>query len=388
MDVKTTLSQLVQDSGGLLRLKPALVTRLFPPPGRRLGLPDDAYDAGERGCVTERWLASTTEAQNPIHAPGEGLSFIDTADGAEISLRDAVEEAPDLIMGSHYANHHSGLGRLPKIFDNGDRTPFHIHQIQVDADKTGKDSKERSYYFPPDAPMGPHPEMFFGLHPFIVRERRKDIIARYFDDWENLDRILTLSRAYISVPDDAFHLPPGILHALGSALTIELREEPDAGAQSEVSAAAHDIPPSDAEEPGMITFVNQLDWEANGDPYFYENHHTPPVLMDGSKTASSEEWWIFYNTTKYSGTKLIVRPGCVCTCVDRGAYSILAWSGEGTFGELPMKGRSLTEDEVMVTCDRARSGVQVVNTGDQDLILFKFFGPDINDDAPMMKKYP
>ena len=45
---------------GILRLEPAWVARDFLPPGRRLGLPEEEYEAGERGWITERWLGSTT----------------------------------------------------------------------------------------------------------------------------------------------------------------------------------------------------------------------------------------------------------------------------------------------------------------------------------------
>ena len=52
-----------------------------------------------------------------------------------------------------------------------------------------------------------------------------------------------------------------------------------------------------------------VDWEENGDPFFYENHHLSPRPVEGSRTESGEEHWIFYNTTKFSGKKLVVRPG-------------------------------------------------------------------------------
>jgi hypothetical protein len=376
MDVKNAVSGILAETGGLLRLKPAWVSRAFLPPGKRFGLPDEAYDMGERGYLTERWLASATEAENPIHTQNEGLSFIDAPDGAEITLKDAVEALPGEIMGNEYAHLRKGLGRLPKIFDNAGRLPLHIHQQREDA----------SYYFPPGLPMGPHPETFFGLHPFIVRENRRDILVKYMADWEHADRLLSLSRAYINMPDDGFHLPPGILHAPGSALTIGLQE--DSGVcETFQERHAGDMPPSEMEDRGLIAAVEQLDWEANGDPYFYENHHTPPVRVEGARSAGSEEWWIFYNTRKYSGTKLILHPGASRHCVDRGAYNILAWSGEGAFGGLPIKGQSHTRDEIMVTAPRAKSGVEVVNTGEEDLMIFKFFGPDINDDAPMLKRY-
>jgi hypothetical protein len=396
LNVRDIVSGVLAETGGLLRLKPAWVSRVFLPPGKRLGLPDEEYDAGERGYITERWLGSTTEAENPIYTPGEGLSLIETPDGSDVTLKAAVEALSGEIMGEEYANIHSGLGRLPKIFDNADRLPFHMHQRQDDAEKINKKSKEESYYFPPGVPMGPHPETFFGLHPFIVRENRKDVIAKYLEDWERTDRLLALSRAYLTMPDDGFHLPPGILHAPGSALTIELQEDSDvcgmfqgrlAHALLDRGVLTRDIPPQELEERGMMAAVEQLDWEANGDPYFYENHHTPPVRIEGSKTAGSEEWWIFYNTTKYSGTKLTLRPGASRVCVDRGAYNILVWSGEGSFGGLPIKGRSPALDELMVTASRAKDGVEVTNTGSEDMIIIKFFGPDINDDAPTLRRY-
>ena len=130
-----------------------------------------------------------------------------------------------------------------------------------------------------------------------------------------------------------------------------------------------------------------MDWEGNDDPYFYENHHTPPVPAEGSKQPGGEEQWIFYNTPKYSGKKLVVRPGQSYFSRDRGVYNILVWDGKGTFGPFDVQGRSHDRDEVLVTHDAALRGVNVVNTGTEDLSIIKFFGPDIHDDAPTLKKY-
>ena len=38
-----------------------------------------------------------------------------------------------------------------------------------DAAKLGRNPKEEAYYFPEDVDLGPHPETFFGVHPYIVR---------------------------------------------------------------------------------------------------------------------------------------------------------------------------------------------------------------------------
>jgi hypothetical protein len=397
MEKKALIEGILKEQNGLARLSPAWVSRIFLPPGKRLGLPDEACDAGERGYITERWLASTTPAENPILTENEGLSFLAT--DPPVLLKEAVELCPELILGAEYAKTHKGLGRLPKIFDNGDRLPFHIHQMQKDASKLGKKSKEESYYFPENVPLGPHPETFFGLHPWIVRENRRDLVLKYLEDWEHSDGLLALSRAYLNVPGEGFHLPPGILHAPGSALTIELQEDSDVSAMFQGRLAhtllskevlTRDVPPEELASEGLMALIHQLDWEANGDPYFYENHHTPPVPVEGSEQPGGQcqEWWIFYNTPKYSGKKLIVKPGQTYVSRDRGVYSILVWDGEGTFGPFAVSGRSHDRDEILVTHNASVRGVKVTNTGAEDLLIIKFFGPDINDNAPILKKYP
>lgn len=394
MEKKTLVEGVLREQEGMVRLSPAWVSRIFLPPGKRLGLPDDAYDVGERGYITERWIASTTPAENPIYTENEGLSFLAT--DQPVLLKEAVELCPKLILGEEYAKTHKGLGRLPKIFDNADRLPFHIHQMQKDASKLGKKSKEESYYFPENVPLGPHPETFFGLHPYIVREKRYDLILKYLEDWGHSDGLLALSRAYLNVRGEGFHLPPGILHAPGSALTVELQEDSDVSAMFQGRLAhtlldkgvlTRDVPPEELKTEGMMAMVHQLDWEANGDPYFYENHHTPPIPVEGSQQPGGEELWIFYNTPKYSGKKLVVKPGQTYLSKDKGVYNILVWDGQGTFGAFDIKGRSHDRDEILVTHEAAAKGVSIKNTGTEDLTIIKFFGPDINTDAPTLKKY-
>ena len=216
----------IADGDGILRLRPAWVARDFLPPGRRLGLPEDAYDLGERGAICERWLASTTEADNRVGPPGEGLSLIALEGADEITLRDAVEIDPVAIMGSDYAATHAGLGRLAKIFDYAERLPLHLHQRQEHASLVGRRSKDEAYYFPPGVDMGSHPETFLGVHPSVAEERNHEILLPYLERWDS-DLILRHSVAYMQVPEQGFHIPSGVLHAPGTALTIELQEDSD-----------------------------------------------------------------------------------------------------------------------------------------------------------------
>ncbi len=388
------LEQALSDGDGILRLEPAWVGRDFLPAGRRLGLAEGAYDLGDRGELCERWLGSTTRADNRIGPPDEGLSYVSVGGTERITLKDAVDLAPEGIMGADYAATHVGLGRLAKIFDYRGRLPFHLHQRQEHAALVGRRSKDEAYYFPPGQDMGAHPETFLGVHPSIVEDQEYDVLLPYLVDW-NSDLILRHSIAYLQVVDEGFHVPSGVLHAPGSALTIELQEDSDVfamlqavvdGIEISKDLLWKDVRPEDRERLGERSILELIDWEENGDPYFYENHHLSPRLIEESRTEGGEEHWIYYNTTKFSGKKLVVHPGRSYMTRDRGAYNLLIWSGSGRYGGAEVQGGDPARDELLVTHDRAVRGVEVRNTGREDLLVIKFFGPDINTDVPMIER--
>jgi hypothetical protein len=381
------------EGDGILRLEPAWVARDFLPPGRRLGLVDDACDLGPRGAVCERWLASTTKADNFVGPPDEGLSYLGIDGSQRLTLRDAVEALPDAIMGAEYATTHTGLDRLAKIFDYSARLPFHVHHRQQHASLVGRHCKDEAYWFPPGIDMGPHPESFLGLHPSVAEEGNHDLLIPYLEEW-NSDRILQLAPAYLLVADEGFHIPSGVLHAPGTALTIELQEDSDVFAMLQALNAGKiiskellwkDVRGEDRHRHGERFILDLIDWEANGDPYFYENHHLAPQLIDESRRDGGEEYWIFYNTTKFSGKKLVIRPGCSYITKDRGVHNAFVWSGQGTYGGIPVEARRPGDDELLITHDRAVNGVEVRNTGPEVMIVIKFFGPDVNPDAPMIE---
>ena len=394
-NLRSIVERALEKGGGILSLEPAWVARDFLPPGRRLGLEDSEYDVGERGFICERWLASVTRADNRVGPPDEGLSYLALEGGAQVTLKDAVEAAPDRIMGVEYAKSHKGLGRLAKIYDFGVRIPYHIHQIEKDARKLGHNSKEEAYYFPEGVDLGPHPETYFGVHPYILDQKRFDVLLPYLKDWDS-DLILQHSRAYLNVPGDGFHLPSGILHAPGTAVTIELQEDSDVFAMLQALNAGKiiskellykDVTREDRDKLGERAVLEQLDLEANGDPYFYENHHTGARLIEGSRQDGGEEYWIYYNTTKFSGKKLVVKPGKRYRYVDKGVYSILVWQGKGRYDGHPVEAGNFERDELLVSHERAIEALEVENTGKEDLMIIKFFGPDINLDVPYIEKY-
>jgi hypothetical protein len=394
-EIREIIKKALEKGNGVLNLKPAWVARDFLPPGKRLGLTEKEYNVGARGFICERWLASVTKADNTIGTEDEGLSYLNTGSKEEITLKDAVAEAPELIMGKEYSKTHKGLGRLAKIYDFGARIPYHVHQMEKDARLVGANSKDEAYYFPEDVDTGPHPETYFGVHPYIVDEKKYDILLPYLVDWKD-DLILQHSRAYLNLPGEGFFLPSGILHAPGTALTIELQEDSDVFAMLQALNAGKiiskdllfkDVRKEDREKIGEKVILDQLDWPANGDPYFYENHHLANIFIEGTKQDGGAEHWVYYNTTKFSGKRLIVKPGQSFTSKEKGVYNILVWRGQGKYDGHKIEAGNFECDELLISQERAIKPLTVKNEGKTDLLIIKFFGPDINMDAPKIKHY-
>jgi hypothetical protein len=298
-------------------------------------------------------------------------------------------------MGEKYAATHSGLGRLAKIYDFAARIPYHLHQRKAEAALVGRNPKEEAYYFPEDVDLGPHPETFFGVHPYIVEQQKYEVLLPYLVEWKD-DLILRHSRAYLLVPGEGFHLPSGVLHAPGTALTIELQEDSDVFAMLQARVAGKiiskdllfkDVRKEDREKRGEQVILDHINWEVSGDPYFYENRHTSPHPIKDTKQGGGEEHWIYYNTTKFSGKRLVVKPGQRFTSRDKGVYNILVWRGRGRYDGHEIEAGNFGWDELLISHARATQPLVVENTGSEDLIIFKFFGPDINPDVPTIPKY-
>lgn len=392
-EIRDSIYKVLEDNNGILRLKSAWVARQDFKGGRNLGLKDSEYDKGIRGEITERWICSETNAQNKVGPPDEGLSYIAADNSIPITLQEAVRSAGDLIMGEEYFKKYGTLKRLIKILDYSNRLIYHYHQMEKDAALVNLPPKDEAYYFPDDAVLGPQPETFFGVHPYIAQQKKYDIILKHLIDW-NSDQILKHSRAYAQVRDDGFHLPAGIPHAPGSALTIELQESSDvfgmlqAMYNGEILSKEflyRNIREEDRIKHGEKIVLGQIDWEKSGDPYFYENRHTPPILIE--ETKANKEYWIFYNTNKFSGKKLVVFPGETCLSREKGVYSILIWRGKGKLNGLEIEAKNHSLDELIVPFETAVGTVEIKNTGGKELHIYKFFGPDINPDVKFLPNY-
>jgi hypothetical protein len=384
------------DAGrGVLRLLPTWVPRTFGSPGGRLRLRSaDLYGFGpHRGGITERWLASTTKADNgPDSTLDEGLSSV-LGPGSRFLLAEAVEADAAALIGEEMA---SSYGRWPvvaKFFDNELALPHHLHPRRVHSALVGREPKPEAYYFSPqmNPNPGPRPVTFFGLDAGVTKEDVRHCLER----WQDGDNgILTLSRGYQIESGTGWFVPAGVLHAPGSLCTFEVQWGSDVLAvyQSEVggqeidrSLLVKDVPTELHDDLEFI--VNLIDWEANTDPLFRRHHMLLPLpVIDGNHEEAVDRWVVYGandGLETFSARELTVGPGCGTTLHDPGPSGVIVVQGSGQIAGLRAEEVSTvgladaTSDEFFFTAAAMSDGVEIKNDGINDLVLLRYFGPGV-----------
>jgi len=383
---------------GIVRLAPCWVPRSFLSPGGRLKLdPRDLYAAGaHRGGFCERWLASTTCADNGPGTPeDEGLSYI-CENGRKALLSEAIATLGDEFLGAESVRERGGWSVLSKLFDNLGPIPHHLHQREQHARLVGRNPKPEAYYFPPqlNAIPGNFPYSFLGLNPGTTPEDIKGCLARW-DEGDN--GILYHSAAYRLRPGTGWQIDAGILHAPGTLVTYEVQRDSDVFAmfQSMVEGRpvprdllVRDVPPNRRED--LDYLAGLIDWEANLDPSFAVRRFTAPRAVqpeDLMADCGYCEKWIVFGRPDYSAKELTILPGRAAFIRDAAAYGLLVICGWGTVGRLDVESAGvirhgqMTKDELFVTAAAARAGVVIRNRSDREsLVMLKHFGPG-NPDA-------
>ena len=395
----------LEAGGGMLRLEPAWVPRSFMIPGERLKLhPNDLYAlGGHRGGINERWFSSTTNADNGPGTPAdEGLSYVRLDNGKRFLLKEAVEQAGDLLLGAAVMEREKGWNLLCKFFDNMGPIPHHMHQTDAQAKLLGRKGKPEAYYFPPQYNKTDNnfPHTFMGLEPGTTKED----VRRCLENWNKGDNgILFLSRAYRLQPGTGWQIDPGILHAPGSLVTYEPQVASDVFAmfQSEVEGRivpwvlmTKDVPAEHHQD--LDYLVEMLEWDANVNPNFADDNRCFPKPVKPFAETEAEgyrEQWICYGTGWYSAKELTVLPKRSVTIKDAAAYGIILTQGYGRFGKLAVSTPSMirfgqmTEDELFVSEAAALQGVRVENLSSTDpLVILKHFGPGNPEAEPLRRK--
>lgn len=401
MNTKQLIRDAFESGSGILRLAPTWVPRSFCVPGRRIKLhPDDYYVlGGVRGGIDERWLSSTTPAENgPLTGEHEGLSQIVYETGGKTNkllLRDAVDQLQGELIGSRIWNEHGSWPMYSKFFDNMGPLPHHVHHNDEKAALVGQKGKPEAYYFPPQLNNhgGDYPYTFIGLAPGTTKEQIRECLVN-FTKGDN--KITNYSQAYRLEPGTGWDVPPGLLHAPGSMCTYEPQKASDVFAmyQSLVNEAI--IPeellwkgtPADRQG-DFDELIDVLDWELNLDPNTMQNRFMAPISVHNEaemNAAGYSEKWICYKSDAFSAKELTVFPGATVTIHDAAAYGMIMMQGHGKMGvwdiETPALIRygQLTYDEYFVSESAAQAGVKITNLSKTDpIVMLKHFGPENPD---------
>ncbi|WP_196819508.1 hypothetical protein [Schaalia sp. ZJ405] len=391
----SAVDSVFNEGQGVLRLAPAWVPRAFCTPGRRLRLHPDDYFPFEkgRGGIDERWLGSTTRADNgPGTGPYEGLSLAVSANGVLVPLDDIIDSFTADAIGARSWNEYGRWDAYSKFYDNLLPLPFHMHPMDRDMLPIGKRGKPEAYYFSPQMNnyLGEQSIMYIGLHPETTREQLEDHLRRHERGGDN--RITDLSQGYRPQLGKGWDVPAGILHAPASICTYEPQRASDVlsmfeswSNNMEVSAELlwKDVPQEHWGDYSKL--VDMLDWEANVDPQFHLNRATTPYETEFSKEHGRGrfvEKWIVYKSTAFSAKELTVFPGQSALIEEEDAYGLIAVQGHGTIDGHELSAitmvriNELTRDEYFVTSAAARRGVVITNESDSEpLVMLKHYGP-------------
>lgn len=389
---------------GILRLAPTWVPRSFCIPGKRLKLhPNDLYAFGaHRGGIDERWLSSTTKADNgPLTTPDEGLSYVvygDEDHPDRILLKDLVEEIGAQLVGEQIWNDYHGWPIYSKFFDNKGPLPHHLHQKGEHARLVGMESKPESYYFPVQLNNygADFPYTFFGLEPGTTKEQ----VRHCLEIWNQGDNHITdLSRAYRLEVGTGWYVPAGVLHAPGSLCTYEPQWASDVFAMFQ--SLVNDVPidwsllvknvPEDKQN-DLDYLVSMVDWELNTLPNFREEFFRRPLPVkheEEMREAGYLEYWISYGNPYFAAKELTVLPSRTVVIRDACAYGLIMLQGHGTLGVWPIETPTLihfgqlTYDEYFVSYPAACAGVKIHNPSKSDpIVMLKHFA--CNPESPQV----
>jgi hypothetical protein len=393
--------QVLEAGEGILRLAPTWVPRSFLMPGRRIKLaPQDVYALGaHRGGIDERWFGSTTPAANDNREIDEGYSYVVHGGRKAFTLKKAIEEFGERIVGPAIWKKYQRWPVYSKFFDNLGPIPHHMHQNNEQAAKVGQQGKPESYYFPPqlNAIGNNFPYTFFGLEPGTKKEDIVECLRR----WNKGDNgILNYSKAYRLQPGTGWLVPPCVLHAPGSLVTYEPQWGSDVFGMYQSMVEGRAVPwgllvkdmPRDKHK-DLEYLVEQLDWAGNVNPKFKDSHYLEPIVhAGGADGAGFVDKWIVYGEVAgeqlFSAKELTIEPGQTVTIKDNGAYGLIAVQGTGKVGKHALQTPAmirygeLTEDEYFVSHEAAAQGVAFQNTGTEPLVTLRYFGPAVNPEAP------
>ena len=380
------------------RLAPAWVARDFLPPGERLGLADGAV----RPRGPRRVLRALARVDHQGRQPRRSRRRRSELSRARRTRPDHARRTrssadPVAIMGRDYAATHDGLG--PPGEDLRLRRPSAVPPAPASGARRARGSalQGRGVLLPAGRRHGSAPGVVPRAPPSVAEDGNHELLLPYLERWDS-DLILQHSAAYLQVADEGFHIPSGVLHAPGTALTIELQEDSDVFAMLQALNAGRiiskellwkDVRAEDREAKGERFILELIDWEANGDPVLLRAttiSRRSRSRARGRTAARSLDLLQHHEVQREEarGASRLLVPRASTP----GVHNVLVWSGPAApYGGLAGPGwRPGSWTSCSSRTIEPSRGVEVRNTGREDLLVIKFFGPDVNPDVPMIPR--
>ncbi|RHR33043.1 hypothetical protein DWX43_01090 [Clostridium sp. AF19-22AC] len=380
-----------ESGNGIFRMIPNFIPIKFGMPGRRLKIhPNDYYAFGlKAGTIMERWLCSVngTRVKNPDN-PSQGISYVLAEDGEKFTLKEAIVELGEELIGEELQKKYGTFPVFSKFFDYETPLYFHFHPKTEIAARVGCEAKPECYYFPPQFNnyKGKRASTYFGFNPGVTKEDVKRCIEN-FSDCDT--KITNLSKAYDIEAGAGWYVPAGVLHAPGSLLTYEPQWGTDLNCVLENVVSGeifdekylYDICPPE-EENKVDYIMNAIDWDKNYDENFKEHYFRPPVELPKTQAGLTEKW-ICYGNDYITAKEVTVMPDAKVVLKDTAAYGCILIQGFGTFGLFDAESVNMmrvgeqTADEYFVCKRRAEKGVEIHNRSKTEpMVILQHFGPD------------
>ncbi|MEK6616868.1 MAG: ARMT1-like domain-containing protein, partial [Bacteroidota bacterium] len=347
LKAKNQLAETLERQKGILFAKPAIVYR-GTYKGRDIIAKNSRTGEGysdERGYVpVEWWIMSLTPAGNPILKKGEGVTQIIMGNGQEISFLDIANAFPDLLGDYKYR------WPLTKVLDIGGEPrktsinteevppiPVHTHSGLVKNGIVQPPGKLEAYFFPPVNVL-PYNKDFgrvitrLGLKPDTTKEHLKNAIKEFGKS----DIAYSLCNIFEINPYDGWTIKPGIIHAPGPWITLEIQvPQDDFNLVSwQLGEKIKESELKKLKDENCLRglkdeedFVNQLvNWELSAEPKFKEKNYRPSKVIEQGAWGRSLR--IFFD--QFYGEAFEIKSGCEFKRKeDKKPFACIVWSGEG-----------------------------------------------------------
>lgn len=374
MSALDEVDRILDDTGGILPLKPTFVRRFYPD-GGRLGLgkrAGDTFNPAEGLWKPERWLISCSTASNPHPIAGEGLSRL-AGLREDVTLKEVLQHRGAVLLGSDYSRQVGNEFRvLTKLLDGNEPIVVHFHatdeqvRSQPHHFEGHRFGKDEAYHFL-DAPKGPVPYTHFGFYPGVTPDQARRAIDR------GRDHLLELMPYYYQTFGEGFFTPAAVPHRPGTALTLEIQEPSDVYTLLERESGGERLSPEQI-HPGFATLdeaLGLIDFATATREDLLASHRIVPEVIRSE--GESVEEWIFPPrfTHKFCGKKITVAPGETFETSDAGACGLFVWRGQGRLNNVPIAAAGA--DEFFIGAAVATQVHRLVNTGEKPLVVFKLF---------------